>query len=624
MAGVTGKGAPRQRRAKAEASPTTPDPIEIAMEAEASGRAPVGPAAEVLRRHGDLIAWQARNERIGFVLRLLTGFVGVTAAVAVLAMAWNARQADGLLVEPLLVPQSIVDQGLSGAVLARRALDRMATLDEQTGYFRAVHVSGNWSQSAAIPIPRTGLTVDDVDRSLRRWLGRQTIVTGEVFSVKDVATVLLRTDAGRAVSRSGPADQVAALTQEAAEALFAQVRPLQYGYGIARRGDLDGGRRYAEAALRKATTGSDKCLALSGIGLTYLQQGLLKEAIASYGEAIRVGPPGYRPYLAYGYSLYNAGRSEEAVGSFAAAAEAPPRPGGAAASEAQFRAVAAMTQELRVGAFQDALQTGGDLFETQIRGYFSPDLRPEKVEILLGLHRVSDASAVTAHLFETSQDADRRERFRTMARARIAAASEDWAAVLAETEDVAAPANLPGSGNVTRILRAVALAHVGRADEARVLVATLPRDCDYCLQAYALAAERRGDRGAADRDWAEAVRLTPSIPFANLDWGRALLGRGDAAGAIHRFKAAHGQQPRFADPLAYWGEALLAQGDARAAAVKFAEAAKLAPRWGRLHLKWGEALAKLGKADEARTKWRAAATMDLSPADRAALKAHGV
>ena len=50
-------------------------------------------------------------------------------------------------------------------------------------------------------------------------------------------------------------------------------------------------------------------------------------------------------------------------------------------------------------------------------------------------------------------------------------------------------------------------------------------------------------------------------------------------------------------------------------------AAKLAPRWGRLHLKWGEALAKLGKADEAGAKWRAAATMDLVPADRAELAA---
>ena len=105
---------------------------------------------------------------------------------------------------------------------------------------------------------------------------------------------------------------------------------------------------------------------------------------------------------------------------------------------------------------------------------------------------------------------------------------------------------------------------------------------------------------------------------------RERLVRGDARSAASDFRRANKLAPAFADPLAYWGEALLAQGDAQGASVQFADAASRAPRWGRLHLKWGEALAKLGKADEARAKWRAAAPMDLSQADRAALKAHGV
>jgi Flp pilus assembly protein TadD len=60
----------------------------------------------------------------------------------------------------------------------------------------------------------------------------------------------------------------------------------------------------------------------------------------------------------------------------------------------------------------------------------------------------------------------------------------------------------------------------------------------------------------------------------------------------------------------------MARGDAAGAAAKFAEAARFAPHWGRLYLNWGQALARLGKAGEARVKWRAAAGMDLAPADR--------
>ena len=81
MAGVTGKGAPRRRRVKAEASPTTPDPIEIAMEAEAIGRPAAGPAHDLLVEHGRLTRLQIANERVGLGLKLLTGAAGVAAAV---------------------------------------------------------------------------------------------------------------------------------------------------------------------------------------------------------------------------------------------------------------------------------------------------------------------------------------------------------------------------------------------------------------------------------------------------------------------------------------------------------------------------------------------------------------
>lgn len=68
-----------------------------------------------------------------------------------------------------------------------------------------------------------------------------------------------------------------------------------------------------------------------------------------------------------------------------------------------------------------------------------------------------------------------------------------------------------------------------------------------------------------------------------------------------------------------WSERLELALQLAGAATKFTEADRLRPRWGRLHLKWGEALARLGEPAEARAQFAAAATMDLSPADRAAL-----
>ena len=50
----------RSRR-KRPAPPTTPDPIEIAMEAAASGEAPGDDAMEVLRANAELLREQTKN-----------------------------------------------------------------------------------------------------------------------------------------------------------------------------------------------------------------------------------------------------------------------------------------------------------------------------------------------------------------------------------------------------------------------------------------------------------------------------------------------------------------------------------------------------------------------------------
>jgi Flp pilus assembly protein TadD len=176
--------------------------------------------------------------------------------------------------------------------------------------------------------------------------------------------------------------------------------------------------------------------------------------------------------------------------------------------------------------------------------------------------------------------------------------------------------DLPDALVNLRPARAYALARLGRMPEAETQIAATPLDCYRCVRVRARIAALKGDARAADHWFREAERMAPSIPFADAEWGEALLARGDTGAAITRLQRAHGTSPRFADPLELWGEALMRRGQFQDATGKFAEAAKLAPRWGRLHLRWGEALAKLGKADEARAKWRAAFGMDLSDAEK--------
>ena len=204
--------------------------------------------------------------------------------------------------------------------------------------------------------------------------------------------------------------------------------------------------------------------------------------------------------------------------------------------------------------------------------------------------------------------------------AEMALAVDDWRTAAASLD--ALPAKVSGFDFLLwepNALRAYAHARLGDFALAHKLIDTTPGDCYLCVR-------MRGNIRATERKWdaaswwfADAVRQGPSLPFAETDWGRMLLQKGDVDGAIVKFQTANQKGPHFADPLELWGEALMATNRSDLALAKFEEAARYAPNWGRLHLKWGEALGYVGRKDEARAQYLIASTLALSVADAAEL-----
>ena len=66
----------RKPRVRVAAAPTTPDPIEIAMEAEAHDGSADSPARRLLIKQGRLLDYQLASECMGIVLKVLTGAAG--------------------------------------------------------------------------------------------------------------------------------------------------------------------------------------------------------------------------------------------------------------------------------------------------------------------------------------------------------------------------------------------------------------------------------------------------------------------------------------------------------------------------------------------------------------------
>ena len=597
------------------------------MEAEARDRNPDSPARTLLVNQNRLVRRQIASEDLSIALKLLTGAAGLAVAIALGLMIWSASRADGLVVEPFSVPPELAQRGVTGAAVAGELLDQLSRLNRETNTMDNLRVTDSWSAESHVEIPQTGVSLDEVNRLLRRWLGHQTYVSGAAMLTDKGLMLTARTGQGSLARAEGPANDLPALAGALAEPLLAQAHPLQYGRLLVLRGQFEPARAVYQAAVVNARTDSEGAVAHRALGNVYWLQSRNLEARSEFREAVHLGSEA---------SVMNLSMSERALGHLSDAAElcyqaakVERRRGSyGQATGRQGPAFVDNQCALNIGDYRAAERLIQPVVDHEVMvGYrgFSGGEHENRIRALTGLHDIGSARREFPAMMASSATQMRKEGFRVSLMVRIAGEEGDWPLLLSTLDSATAPANAGQLESPTPdAWRALALAHLGRAAEARAMAAALPADCYRCQRTRAQVAELAGDRAGADRAFAEAVRQAPKLAFADLEWGAALLSRGQPDAAIAHLKTAARLNPNFADPLEAWGEALLAKGDAAGAAAKFAQAQPLAPRWGRLHLKWGEALAKLGKAEEARATWRAAATMDLSPADRAALKADGV
>ncbi|MDO8912278.1 MAG: hypothetical protein Q8N10_03210 [Phenylobacterium sp.] len=595
-----GMTTPRAKRSRKARPPTTPDPIEIAMEAEAEGRSPEGIAYRVLEKQERLIGWQIASERAGFALRVLTGLAGLAAATALSVMAWQASRSDGLVVEAFSVPPALVSRGATGEVVARGVLDRLGELDRAANSLQSVRIADAWTQDTKIEVAQTGVSLDDVQRLLRRWLGHETHLTGEVVQTATGVRITARTGVGRTVTAEGSAEQLPELARQTGEALFRQARPVQYAEYLYRGG------RWAEAKPLLA-----QVLQTSDDPLTRAAAANALGAITAYSE--------FRP--------------AEGIEWFRQAAEGPNRLLGAIAlRDAASVADALGHNRESIVLTRLALKRLGhepgavaDWYRAGIRATLAASefdyhtasrlLRPYVGRAnagSTGVYRATYASYLAA-LHETTAA----RRLAVTPYPLIELSSENWPVTLA----IARAARAQGDASPRILaLEAFSLVQLGQPEAAKKVIATTPVDCFFCALTRAMILSRQGDAVGAEQAFRTAELLYPGQINTLLYWGRERLGRGDAQGALQVFRRAEKLAPRFADPAAWSGEALLALGDDKAAEEAFRKAQPLAPRWGRLHLKWGEALAKLGKTAEAKAKFSQAAALDLTSAERAELQ----
>jgi tetratricopeptide (TPR) repeat protein len=560
--------------------------------------------AEHLHEQRELVLsrlrWGRLSDRLKAVLQALTVLVGLTAAGAVALMAWQAHEDHGVAIAAFSVPPDFVQRGVTGQVVASQLLDRLADLQARTITARPASTYANdWGADIKVEIPETGVSIGELNRWLREWLGHETRITGEVIRTASGVSVTARGGGAPGQTFDGTEGDLNRLVQQAAESVYAQTQPYRYAAYLQSSGrQVDAEKAYA----RVAATGSaeDRPWALTAWGSLLASQRDFKGAAEKGHAAIEAGPELGEAY-AVAYMGEFAQSHREAALSVArlAARRLGGRTTGAFPAE----------QTLRIG-LGDFLGGTASAPRTEtlsaegMSGFYLT--APVQAINLAQDHDISGARALLARVDPAAgaqavlspQNVESYCRF----------VLDDWAGV------IAAPANY---GSLTFV--PIAYAKSGQIKQAQAMVASSPMDCDDCVVNRGIVAAAAHDWTEADRRFAEVTRRSPSTPFAPTEWGRALLAKGDLDRAIEKLAEAHRRGPHYADALELWGEALVRKGDLKGAASKFAEADKYAPKWGRNHLRWGEALMLSGHYAEARAQYEAANGLDLSKPDRAAL-----
>lgn len=595
------------------------------------------PARALLERQTVLIDEQivlARHERrrsfAKFVRDAVLAFLALAAVALGTAIVWDATQAEGMVVRPLSVPAGAE---VDGEAAAARLVDRLARLQAATVSARPARRAG-LDEEIALQIPSTGMSVGEGLRLLRDWLGRETVVTGDLSRTADGGWIVsLRVD-GRPVNplppplpdgaRSDARATPAPVTPDqaldhGAQAVLSAADPYRYSVW------LRGAGRAAEAsavlrALSLSGPAEERAWAYSGLAVDAREEGRLDDSRRLLAEALRLQPDLLPAWSNLSTLEALLDRREHAI-----RAERELLRRGADATAPELRYLVRQTRMYllaETGDVDGALRTLEAALEEPLARGVGP-LHRTRALLLVQRHEPSAAMAAYA-LGPTPFAAlspTHRFNFET-------AAFDTWD----DPARVEAAFPPPPTGadvsaldgvidqRVRRPWQALVRGRQGRADEARALIATTPLDCLFCVQVRARVAAYAGDVREAERWFAETARQAPSTPDVWLQWARFRLARGDSDGALALLRRARETGPRWADPLKVEGDALAARRDWSGAIARYQAAARQAPRWGALHLARGRALAASGRRGEALATWRAAAGMNLSAADRAALQ----
>ncbi len=515
--------------------------------------------------------------------------------LAAIRMTAEAMRDHGLVVENFTVPSDFAARGITSQALAEDLASRVAAIRATTNRHSLTYSSDVRADQAAtlkVQIPETGISVDELDRFLHRWLGHQTVVNGELREEAGGAISLVLHIAGAdPIVVSGTSTDLDRLVQAAAEKAFAVFSPGQDIIYLWATGHPAEAYAAAQRFVHGAGVAAEPPWEQAGeYSLLSAADPDPRRALSEELLAIDADPPWLAAWIMAPRLSKDLGYDEAALG-FARKMLGTKRQDQPAADQDAYpwliaqghidideatRDFAALRSDYEVADQRPDVQLADRYAEHAHVAGLLHDEAVAQHELALALTAGPLDSTVLQARWDVSSSAGNWPDALDAAKALVA--QEEAQKAAAPSPEFTAFPELALETQYDPLL-AYAEAMTGDTASATALIAQTPTDCYLCVRMRARIAAAAGDPATADRWFAEAVRQAPDLPMAYYEWGQALLARGDLAGAARELSLAHDKGPHWADPLKAWGDVLAKQDHWSDAVAKYDEALTYAPNW---------------------------------------------
>lgn len=526
-----------------------------------------------------------RLKRFGDRLKATIQAFGVAGAavlaVAIASMVYDAFSSRTVVLDSFDTPAGLAPRGLTGRVVAGAVLDELTRLQSATRSAATKRqVSNAWTGDIKIEVPSTGISIGEINRLLKERFGHDVHVGGDLV-VNNTGGLVL-TVRGTDIlpkSFSGPQEDLAKLTTQAAEYIYGESEPSIFIVYLTNAGRNAEAVAFAKAVYPSAPI-AERPYILNGWANAWSNIGAAGvDVLPLYQEAIKLKPDYWVGYNNIINSLWTLGREEEAWRTGEQMLKlGGKRPG--KIPEIWLQNFDTLTWNL--GPW--ALSLESDATAHAGVGTLIAPVSGTIADVYARMHnpRAALFQLQTAHGDAKDPTVAALDEF---VRGELAADAGDlpgaythFNAFARAYADPIVSSNYPGFN----CFAAPAEEMAGHPDEADATLKVGGRFVD-CYRFRGDILDHRNDWPAAQRAYAEAVALAPDLPAPYYSWGMALARHGDLAGAAAKLSLANAKGPTWADPLKAWGDVLMRQGRRAEAQAKYDQALKFAPAWGALH-----------------------------------------